>query len=175
MENEIDESCFIKVMVDDEAQLYHVNKMLRGIINTNSIRARLRVPNDIIMVYIDPKHISRMINLILDQYETMGMNVSDVDIYGITVYTSAPELNAYFTQKRMNLQMCANDALVELINDIAFDAASTQMLVNRIDAVHTMNGTYQFKKFMQLIANSFERSGVPIAESMNALITPQVH
>lgn len=117
-----------------------------------------------------------IIDTLLEHYETLGMDVDDaVDLHSLVVYTSDPEMNAYFTQKRMITNQGASEAFLEMINELASDSAHLQEFVNRIDAVLTLSGTYQFKQFMQLIANAFEGSGVSVVDAMNSLLKHKIH
>lgn len=129
-----------------------------------------------IVHFTDNSDLSKFVDFLIECYETIGMNLEkQVDIYDFTVYTSSPELNAYYMQTRLNINQSSFEAFSDIISDESKARENVRSIVNHIDGLNTLNGIYKMRKILQLISNTFENAGIPVADQMNAIITESVH
>lgn len=120
--------------------------------------------------------VSQFVEAMISSYETLGMHIDiDVDIYDLTVYTSCPELNAYYMQSRMNINQTAFEAFSDIMHEVSNQCDNVQTAVTHIDGQNTLNGVYKLRKVLQVISEALEGANIPIVNRLNSTITEIVH
>lgn len=135
-----------------------------------------RFKNSTIVHFVSNTDLGLFIDFLISSYETLGMNIEKpVDIYDMTVYTSCPELNAYYTQTRLNLNQSSFEAFSDIISEETKNRENVRSIVNHIDGLNTLNGVYKMRKILQALVDALENANIPIADRMNKLIIESVH
>lgn len=165
----------IQVIHHQDKELVH--EYLVHIADQVGLTAITDFEGDDIHIYPEKNsNVREFIDRLLEDYETLGVEVEhDVDIYDLVIYCSNPALDAYYTQSRMNINHCANEAFSELLSEASKETNTLRQVIDHMDGMHLINGVYKLRTLLQTMAEAMERSGIPVADKMNAVVKETIN
>lgn len=113
---------------------------------------------------------------VIEDYATLGYETgTEVDLFDLSVFVSDPELQAFFTNHRSNIQQCSSEALSEIIVETSNEVARLSDLLDKMEANATLNGLYKMREVLQVISNELATKGMFVGDAINAVAHETVH
>lgn len=105
---------------------------------------------------------------IVNDYATLGFEMEhEVDLFDLSVYINDPELQAFFTTQRMNIQQVQTEALGEILSEANADVDRLNRVNETNEAISLKNGLSSMRKIINVIVSRLDEKGIFLGEEIN--------
>ena len=104
----------------------------------------------------------------IEDYATLGFEVEqEVDLFDLSVYINDPELQAFFTTQRMNIQQVQTEALGEILSEANAGVDRLNRVNETNEAIALKNGLSSMRKIINVIVARLEEKNIFLSDEIN--------
>jgi hypothetical protein len=160
---------YAKFEVLETPDTSELHKYLQSIASEIKFESTFEVESDFVKVFFETQRDAKeYLRRVISDYATLGFEVEqEVDLFDLSVYVNDPELQAFFTTQRMNIQQVQTEALGEILGEAQSDVDRMNRAQEKTEASAVLNGLNNMRKIINVIVNRLDEKGIFLGEEIN--------
>lgn len=160
---------YAKFEVLETPDVVELGKYLKSIADEIEFEVPFEVESDSVKVLFETQRDAKQyLKRVLNDYATLGFEMEhEVDLFDLSVYINDPELQAFFTTQRMNIQQVQTEALGEILGEAQSDVDRMHRAQEKTEATAMVNGLNSMRKIINVIVNRLDEKGIFLGEEIN--------
>lgn len=160
---------YAKFEVLETPDTSELHKYLQSIASEIKFESTFEVESDFVKVFFETQRDAKeYLRRVINDYATLGFEVEqEVDLFDLSVYVNDPELQAFFTTQRMNIQQVQTEALGEILGEAQSDVDRMNRAQEKTEASAVLNGLNNMRKIINVIVNRLDEKGIFLGEEIN--------
>lgn len=166
---------YAKFEVLETPDTSELHKYLQSIASEIKFESTFEVESDFVKVFFETQRDAKeYLRRVINDYATLGFEVEqEVDLFDLSVYVNDPELQAFFTTQRMNIQQVQTEALGEILGEAQSDVDRMNRAQEKTEASAVLNGLNNMRKIINVIVNRLDEKGIFLGEEINKVSTTE--
>ena len=159
---------YAKFEVLETPDTNELHKYLQSIASEIKFESTFDVESDFVSVYFEtPRDAKEYLRRVIEDYATLGFEVEqEVDLFDLSVFINDPELQAFFTTQRMNIQQVQTEALGEILSEAQGDVDRMNHAQEKNEASATLNSLSNMRKIINVIVNRLEEKNIFLGDEI---------
>lgn len=162
---------YAKFEVLETPDTNELSKYLQSIATEIKFESTFDVESDFVSVYFEtPRDAKEYLRRVLEDYSTLGYEVEqEVDLFDLSVYINDPELQAFFTTQRMNIQQVQTEALGEILSEANADVDRLNHAQEKNEASAVVNSLSSMRKIINIIVSRLEEKNIFVGDEIDSV------
>lgn len=160
---------YAKFEVLETPDTTELHKYLQSIASEIKFESTFEVESDFVSVYFEtPRDAKEYMRRVIEDYATLGYEVEqEVDLFDLSVYINDPELQAFFTTQRMNIQQVQTEALGEILSEAQKEVDHMHRAQEQNEATSVLNSLGNMRKIINVIVSRLEEKNIFLGDDIN--------
>lgn len=166
---------YAKFEVLETPDTTELSKYLQSIASEIKFESTFDIESDFVRVYFEtPRDAKEYLRRVLEDYQTLGYEMEhEVDLFDLSVFINDPELQAFFTTQRMNIQQVQTEALGEILGEAQRDVDNMHRAQEKNEASAVLNGLNNMRKILNVIVSKLDEKGIFIGDDINKVASTE--